>query len=68
MTAGSEDLVMVEQKECVGGCYIGIAQLNAPKTLNGLSLEMTRLRSSSSKERVIRLSVQEAIFILCITA
>jgi len=42
MTAGSQDLVMVEQRECVDGCYIGIAQLNAPKTLNGLSLEMTR--------------------------
>lgn len=42
MTADSQDLVKVEQKECVGGCYIAIAQLNAPKTLNGLSLEMTR--------------------------
>ena len=42
MTSVSQDLVIVEQRECVGGCNIGIAQLNAPKTLNGLSLEMTR--------------------------
>lgn len=42
MTAGSQNLVIVEEVGCVGGCSIGIAQLNAPKTLNGLSLEMTR--------------------------
>jgi enoyl-CoA hydratase/carnithine racemase len=42
MTADPQDLVLVEELSCVGGCTIGIAQLNAPKTLNGLSLEMTR--------------------------
>lgn len=36
------DLVIVEELKCVGQSKIGIAQLNAPKTLNGLSLAMTR--------------------------
>jgi enoyl-CoA hydratase/carnithine racemase len=39
------DLVIFEELTCVGQSKIGIAQLNAPKTLNGLSLEMTRLLS-----------------------
>lgn len=39
------DLVIFEELTCVGKSKIGIAQLNAPKTLNGLSLEMTRLLS-----------------------
>jgi len=41
----STDLVIFEELTCVGQSKIGIAQLNAPKTLNGLSLEMTRLLS-----------------------
>lgn len=35
--------VLFETREGAGGKRIGIATLNAPKTLNGLSLEMTRL-------------------------
>ncbi|WP_337054625.1 enoyl-CoA hydratase/isomerase family protein [Pseudoxanthomonas sp. USHLN014] len=35
--------VLFETREGAGGRRIGIATLNAPKTLNGLSLEMTRL-------------------------
>jgi len=39
------DLVIFEEWSCVGQSKIGLAQLNAPKILNGLSLEMTRLLS-----------------------
>jgi enoyl-CoA hydratase/carnithine racemase len=39
------DLVIFEEWPCVDQSKIGFAQLNAPKTLNGLSLEMTRLLS-----------------------
>ena len=43
------DLVIFEELLCVGGSKIGVAQLNAPKVLNGLSLEMTRLLSKKLK-------------------
>ncbi|MCM0036070.1 MAG: enoyl-CoA hydratase/isomerase family protein [Burkholderiaceae bacterium] len=39
------DLVIFEELTCVGQSKIGVAQLNAPQTLNGLSLAMTRLLS-----------------------
>jgi enoyl-CoA hydratase/carnithine racemase len=42
MNTDSQDLVLCEVLDCAAGARIGIAQLNAPKTLNGLSLEMTR--------------------------
>lgn len=42
MKSDSQDLVLCEVRDCVAGARIGIAQLNTPKTLNGLSLEMTR--------------------------
>jgi len=42
MNTDSQDLVLVDVRDCKDGGRIGIAQLNAPKTLNGLSLEMTR--------------------------
>ncbi|MFA0922659.1 enoyl-CoA hydratase/isomerase family protein [Xanthomonas fragariae] len=35
--------VLFEQRNCVDGHRIGIATLNAPRTLNSLSLQMTRL-------------------------
>ncbi|PPU31729.1 MULTISPECIES: enoyl-CoA hydratase/isomerase family protein [unclassified Xanthomonas] len=35
--------VLFEQRECTDGHCIGIATLNAPRTLNGLSLQMVRL-------------------------
>ncbi|MET1023786.1 MAG: enoyl-CoA hydratase/isomerase family protein [Pseudoxanthomonas sp.] len=39
----TEAPVLFEERDGVDGKCIGIATLNAPKTLNGLSLEMTRL-------------------------
>lgn len=38
-----DDSVLFEMIECANGKQIGMATLNRPKTLNGLSLEMTRL-------------------------
>ncbi|WP_425512521.1 enoyl-CoA hydratase/isomerase family protein [Xanthomonas arboricola] len=35
--------VLFEQRDCADGHRIGIATLNTPRTLNGLSLQMTRL-------------------------
>lgn len=45
MNAVTQDLVIFEELHTTDGDLIGVAQLNAPKTLNGLSLEMTRLLS-----------------------
>jgi enoyl-CoA hydratase/carnithine racemase len=42
-TAADQAPVLFETRQGVDGKGIGIATLNAPKTLNGLSLEMTRL-------------------------
>lgn len=36
-------VVLFDELHCANGTRIGVATLNAPKTLNGLSLEMTRL-------------------------
>lgn len=36
-------VVLFDELNCANGTRIGVAILNAPKTLNGLSLEMTRL-------------------------
>jgi len=36
-------VVLFNELNCTNGMRIGVATLNAPKTLNGLSLEMTRL-------------------------
>lgn len=36
------DLVVIEEIPCADSSIIAVAQLNAPKTLNGLSLDMTR--------------------------
>ncbi|WP_386365005.1 enoyl-CoA hydratase/isomerase family protein [Xanthomonas campestris] len=43
INASDHSPVLFEQRACADGHCIGIATLNAPKTLNGLSLEMTRL-------------------------
>lgn len=43
MNSVQQDLVIFEELPTTDGFLIGIAQLNAPKTLNGLSLDMTRL-------------------------
>lgn len=37
------DVVFFEEIDCANAMRIGVATLNAPKTLNGLSLDMTRL-------------------------
>ncbi|AYO97446.1 enoyl-CoA hydratase/isomerase family protein [Xanthomonas axonopodis] len=42
VSATDEAPVLFEQRACADGHRIGIATLNAPKTLNGLSLQMTR--------------------------
>ncbi len=42
-TAAAEAPVLFEERAAANGRRIGIATLNAPKTLNGLSLEMARL-------------------------
>jgi enoyl-CoA hydratase/carnithine racemase len=36
-------VVLFDELNCANGTRIGVATLNAPKTLNGLSLDMTRL-------------------------
>ncbi len=38
-----DDIVLFEELICKNGTRVGIATLNTPKTLNGLSLDMTRL-------------------------
>lgn len=50
MNAVAQDLVLFKELDCAGGQLIGVAQLNAPKTLNGLSLDMTRLLSHQLQE------------------
>jgi enoyl-CoA hydratase/carnithine racemase len=39
----NNEVVLFNELNCANGMRIGVATLNAPKTLNGLSLEMTRL-------------------------
>ena len=39
----NDAVVLFDELNCANGMRIGVATLNAPKTLNGLSLEMTRL-------------------------
>lgn len=39
----NEPVVLFEERDAAGGRRIGIATLNSPKTLNGLSLEMAEL-------------------------
>lgn len=39
----NNEVVLFNELNCANGTRIGVATLNAPKTLNGLSLEMTRL-------------------------
>jgi enoyl-CoA hydratase/carnithine racemase len=41
--AGTESPVLFEERTTGNGRRIGFATLNAPRTLNGLSLEMARL-------------------------
>jgi len=39
----NNEVVLFNELNCTNGTRIGVATLNAPRTLNGLSLEMTRL-------------------------
>lgn len=39
----NDAVVLFDELNCANGMRIGVATLNAPKTLNGLSLDMTRL-------------------------
>lgn len=39
----TESPVLFEERRAINGARVGIATLNAPRTLNGLSLEMARL-------------------------
>lgn len=50
MNAVMQDLVLFDELHTLDGNLIGVAQLNSPKTLNGLSLEMTRLLSRRLEE------------------
>lgn len=43
MSEASTDVVVFDEITCANGTRIGVATLNTPKTLNGLSLDMTRL-------------------------
>ncbi|MBB3342408.1 enoyl-CoA hydratase/isomerase family protein [Luteimonas sp. RC10] len=43
MSAADPAAVLFEERAAAGGRRVGIATLNRPKTLNGLSLEMARL-------------------------
>jgi enoyl-CoA hydratase/carnithine racemase/putative ubiquitin-RnfH superfamily antitoxin RatB of RatAB toxin-antitoxin module len=42
-SSSMDDSVLFEMVPCVDGTQLGIATLNRPQTLNGLSLQMTRL-------------------------
>ena len=43
IVTNTEAVVLFEDIACANGMRLGLATLNTPKTLNGLSLEMTRL-------------------------
>ena len=43
MSEIQNDVVLFDEIACANGMKIGVAMLNTPKTLNGLSLAMTRL-------------------------
>ena len=53
MTASNPDSVLFEQVDCSNGKQIALATLNRPQTLNGLSLEMTRLLDEKLKQWVV---------------
>lgn len=48
-----DDSVLFEVMACNNGKQIGVATLNRPKTLNGLSLEMTRLLDAKLKDWLV---------------
>jgi len=43
LNENNDDIVLFEEIVCDKGLKLGLATLNTPKTLNGLSLAMTRL-------------------------
>jgi enoyl-CoA hydratase/carnithine racemase len=46
----TQDSMVFEQLACANGTHVGVATLNRPQTLNGLSLEMTRLLDAKLKQ------------------
>jgi enoyl-CoA hydratase/carnithine racemase len=48
-----DDSVLFDTLECANGKHIGVATLNRPKTLNGLSLDMTRLLDQKLKQWLV---------------
>jgi enoyl-CoA hydratase/carnithine racemase len=52
-----QDSVLFETIECADGTFAGIATLNRPQTLNGLSLDMVRLLDQQLKQWVVDASV-----------
>ena len=57
-----DDSVLFEMISCSGGKQVGMATLNRPKTLNGLSLEMTRLLDEKLQQWQTDDSVAAVIF------
>lgn len=53
MTASNPDSVLFEMMPCANGKQVAIATLNRPQTLNGLSLEMTRLLETHLQQWVV---------------
>lgn len=57
-----DDSLLVETLQCEDGSLIGVATLNRPQTLNGLSLEMTRILDKALKDWAARAEVVAVIF------
>ena len=49
-----DDSLLVETLSCADGSLIGVATLNRPQTLNGLSLDMTRMLDKALKDWAAR--------------
>lgn len=57
-----DDSLLVETLSCADGSLIGVATLNRPQTLNGLSLDMTRMLDKALKDWAARDEVVAVIF------
>lgn len=61
MNEAIKDLVLLQELSCADSSKIAIAQLNAPKTLNGLSLDMTRILARQLEQWALDASVAVVI-------
>ncbi|MDO9024349.1 enoyl-CoA hydratase/isomerase family protein, partial [Zwartia sp.] len=61
MNEAIKDLVLLQELSCADASKIAIAQLNAPKTLNGLSLDMTRILARQLEQWALDASVAVVI-------